>query len=254
MQNKIYMLFVLFLLSFCHSQDNKIVDLAKISNDFDVSKFYSNKIKKTNEIISKDPKSLDKKEALNLLNNAFFVKDTLGYFKTDGRFPTELSLESTNDWMLRNKKPTEIFGYGYKTVAYDPEKDKIAVLNTVTFPKMDMVEDRKGKLMYLKVEKTSKTSADYSKIKDYLSKNCKKIAVDDDDPNASYWKNESFYYYLFKDDHQEEEISFDSQGNKISISVDATEIRLMMFEMSYIKKMEELGIYSVGYKFWKKYF
>jgi len=254
MQNKIYMLFVLFLLSFCHSQDNKIVDLAKISNDFDVSEFYSNKIKKTNEIISKNPKSLDKKEPLNLLNNAFFVKDTLGYFKTDGRFPTELSLESTNDWMVRNKKPTEIFGYGYKTVAYDPEKDRIAVLNTVTFPKMDMVEDRKGKLMYLKVEKASKTSADYSKIKDYLSKNCKKIAVDDDDPNASYWKDESFYYYLFKDDHQEEEISFDSQGNKISRSVDATETRLMMFEMSYIKKMEELGIYSAGYKFWKKYF
>mgnify|MGYP001118216915 CR=1 FL=1 len=254
MQNKIYLLFALLLLSSCHSQDNKIVDLAKISNDFDASEFYRNKIKKTNEIISKNPKSLDKKEALNLLDDAFFVKDTLGYYKTDGRFPTELSLEPTNDWMVRNKKPTEIFGYGYKTVAYDPEKDKIAVLNTVTFPKMDMVEDRKGNLMYLEVSKTSKTSADYNKIKDYISKNCKKVTVDDNDPKASYWEGGSFYYYLFKDDHKEEEISFDSQGNKKSGSVDVTEIRLTMFEKSYIKKMEELGIYSAGYKFWKKYF
>ena len=254
MQNKIYLFFALLLLSSCHSQDKNMVDLAKISRDFDVSAFYSKKIKKTNEIISKDPKRMDKKEALNLLNNAFFVKDTLGYYKTEGRFPTDLFLESTNDWMVRNKKPTEIFGYGYKTVAYDPEKDKIAVLNTVTFPKMDMVEDRKGKLMYLKVEKTSKTSADYNKIKDYISKNCKKVTADDDDPNASYWEGRSFYYYLFKDDHQEEEISFDAQGNKTSRRVEATEIRLEMFEKSYIKKMEELGIYSAGYKFWKKSF
>jgi len=254
MNNKIYMLIALFIFSSCHSQDNKIVDLAKISNDFDASEFYSKRIEKTNEIISKDPKSMDRKEALNLLNNAFFVKDTLGYYKTDGRFPTDLSLEPTNDWMVRNKKPTEIFGYGYKTVAYDPEKDKIAVLNTVTFPKIDMVEDRKGNLMYLEVGKTSKNSADYNKIKDYISRNCKKVTVDDNDPKASYWEGGSFYYYLFKDDHKEEEISFDSQGNKISRSVDAVEIRLTMFDKSYIKKMEELGIYSAGYKFWKRSF
>lgn len=252
MKNKIYLIFALFLLISCHSQDNKIVDLAKISNDFDASEFYLNRIKKTNEIISKDPKTMDKKEALHLLDDAFFVKDTLGYYKTDGRFPTDLSLEPTNDWMVRNKKPTEIFGYGYKTVAYDPEKDKIAILNTVAFPKMDMVEDRKGNLVYLEVGKTSKSNADFNKIKDYISKNCKELAVDDNDPNASYWEGEDFYYYLVKDDHKEEEISFDSQGNKTSGSVGVTEIKLSMFEKSYIKKMEELGIYSAGYRFWKR--
>ncbi|MCS3869350.1 hypothetical protein J3D55_002266 [Chryseobacterium ginsenosidimutans] len=251
MSNKISLLFALFLLSSCHSQNNKTVDLAKISGDFNASEFYENKIKKTNEIISTDPKSMDKKEALNLLDNAFFVKDTLGYFKTDGRLPTDLSLEPTNDWMVRDKKPTEIFGYGYKTVAYDPEKDKIAILNTVTFPKMDMVEDRKGHLMYLEVGKTSKNTADYNKITEYLSKNCKKVAVDDDS-NASYWEGKVFYYYLFKEDHKEEEISFDSRGNKTSKSVDVTEIKLSMFEKSYIEKMEKLEIYSAGNKFWKK--
>ncbi|MEJ2901076.1 hypothetical protein [Pedobacter panaciterrae] len=254
MNNKIHILFALFILASCHSQDNKIVDLAKISNDFDASEFYRNKIKKTNEIISKDPKRMEKKEALNLLDNSFFVKDTLGYYKTDGRFPTDLSLEPTNDWMVRDKKPTEIFGYGYNAVAYDPEKDKIAILNTVAFPKMDMVEDRKGNLMYLEVGKTSKNTDDFNKIKAYLSKNCKRVAVDDNDPKASYWEGEFFYYYLFKDDRKEEEVSFDSQGNRKSRSVHNTEIRLTMFEKSYIKKMEELGIYSEGYKFWKKTF
>jgi hypothetical protein len=252
MNNKIYVLIALFFLSSCHSQDNKIVDLAKISNDFNVSEFYRNKVRKTNEIISKDPKNMDKKKALKLLDHAFFVKDTLGYFKTDGRFPTDLSLEPTNDWMVRTKEATEIFGYGYKTVAYNPEKDKIAVLNTVTFPKMNMVEDRNGNLMYLEVERTSKNAADDLKIKEYLIKNCKKVAVDDSDSNASYWEGKSFYYYLFNDIHKEEEISFDSQGNKTSRSVDATEIRLKMFEKLYIKKMEEQRIYSAGYQFWKK--
>lgn len=252
MKNKIYLLLTVFILSSCHSQDNKIVDLAKISSDFNVSKFYGNKIKKTNEIISKDPKSMSKKEALNLLNNAFFVKDTLGYYKTDGRFPTDLSLEPTNDWMVRNKKPTEIFGYGYKTVAYDPEKDTIAILNTVAFPKMDMVEDHKGNLMYLEVGKTSKNATDYNKIKEYISKNCKKVIVEDNDPNASYWEGEHFYYYLFKEDNRVEDISYDSQGNKKSNPVNVTEIKLSMFEKSYIRKMEELRIYSSGNKFWKK--
>ncbi|KFE97108.1 hypothetical protein [Chryseobacterium luteum] len=250
---KICLLLVLFIFSSCHSQDSKFVDLAKISNNFDVSGFYQNKVKKTNEIISTDPKSMDKKAALKLLDNAFFVKDTLGYYKTEGRFPTDLYLESTNDWMVRKKKPVEIFGFGYKTVAYDPEKDTLAVLNNVSFPKMDMVEDNKGNLMYLEVGKTAKNIADFSKIKDYISKNCKKITVDDNDPNVSYWEGKSFYYYLSKKENKEEEIlSYDAQGNKQSKWIDVTEIRLTMFEKSYIKKMEDLRIYSAGYTFWKK--
>ncbi|ANF52220.1 hypothetical protein A0O34_17600 [Chryseobacterium glaciei] len=249
---RICLLLALFIITSCNSQDKKFVDLAKISNDFDVSGFYKNKVKKTNEIIATEPKSVSKEKALELLDNAFFVKDTLGYFKTDGRFPTDLSLEPTNDWMVRNKKPTEIFGYGYNTVAYDPEKDTIAILNTVPFPKMDMVEDRKGNLMYLKVGKTSKNITDFNKIKEYISKNCKKITIDDDDPNASYWEGKLFYYSLSKRENREEEVSFDSQGNRISKSMDVTEMKLIMYEKSYIKRMEDLQIYSAGHQFWKK--
>ncbi len=254
MKNTIKICFLLasFIISSCHSQDQKFVDLAKISNDFDVSGFYKNKVKKTNEIIATEPKSVSKEKALELLNNSFFVKDTLGYFKTDGRLPTDLSLEPTNDWMVRNEKPTEIFGYGYKTVAYDPDKDTIAVLNTVSFPKMDMVEDRQGNLMYLTVGKTSKNAADFNKIKEYISKNSKKITVDDDDPNVSYWEGKLFYYFLSKRENKEEEVSYDSQGNRKAKSIDVTEISLLMFEKSYIKKMEELQIYSAGNQFWKK--
>lgn len=195
---------------------------------------------------------MGKEKTLELLDNPFFVKDTLGYFKTEGRFPTDLSLEPTDDWMVRNKKPTEIFGYGYKTVAYNQERDTIAVLNTVSFPKMDMVEDRKGNLMYLKVGKTSRNNADFNKIKEYISKNSKKITVDDDDPNVSYWEGKFFYYSLSKREYKEEDISFDSQGNRIAKSMDVTEITLSMFEKSYIKKMEDLEIYSAGYQFWKR--
>lgn len=249
---KIFFLLASCIVASCQSQDQKFVDLSNISNDFDVSGFYKNKLKKTNEIIATEPKSVSKEKALELLNNPFFVKDTLGYFKTDGRLPTDLSLERTNDWMLRDKTPTEIFGYGYKTVAYDPEKDTIAVLNTVPFPKMDMVEDKKGNLMYLEVGKTSKNITEFNKIKEYISKNNKKINVDDDDPNTSYWEGKFFYYSLSKRENKEEELSNDSQGNRVSKSTDVIEIILSMYEKSYIKKMEDLQIYSRGNQFWKK--
>ncbi|MEO5911604.1 MAG: hypothetical protein ABIP95_11995, partial [Pelobium sp.] len=97
--------------SSCQSQEKKFVELEKVSNKFDVSAFFENKIKRTNETIATDPKSVDKKEALKLLDNPFFVKDTLGFYKSEDRFPTDLYLESTNDWMTRKKNPTEIFAY-----------------------------------------------------------------------------------------------------------------------------------------------
>ena len=34
--------------------------------------------------------------------------------------------------------------------------------------------------------------------------------------------------------------------------IDETEINLIMYKKSYIKKMEELNIYSPGEVFWKK--
>lgn len=242
-----------FMLSSCHSQDNKLVDLGKISNDFKVSDFYESRVEKTQEIISKDPKSVDRKEALKLLNTPFFAKDTLGYYETGGRFPTKLYLEPTNDWMVRNKKPTELFGYRYKTAAYDPDKDTIAILNTVPFPKMDMVEDTKGDLMYLEVGKTSKNTTDLNKIKDYISKNCKSIKVEDGDEGDAYWEDQRFYYCLSSRESKEEEIlSYDALGNKETRMINVTEISLTMFEKSYIKKMEDLRIYSAGWELWKK--
>ncbi|WP_346985146.1 hypothetical protein [Chryseobacterium sp. POE27] len=254
MRNKVKLLLLLIslIITSCNSQEKKMVDLAEISNDFDVSTFYKNKVKKTNEIIVTEPKSVSKEKALELLDNPFFVKDTLAYFKTDGRFPTDLYLESASDWMVKNKKPTEIFGYSYNTVAYNAEKDTIAILNTVPFPKMDMVEDKKGNLMYLTVGKTSKNAADFNKIKEYISKNSKKITVDMDDPNVSYWEGKLFYYFLSKRENKEEEVSYDSQGNRKAKSIDVIEIKLSMFEKSYVKKMENLQIYSAGNKFWKK--
>jgi hypothetical protein len=250
---KIHLLLSLFIFSSCHSQDVKFADLEKISTGFDVSGFYHKRLKKTKEIVSTEPKQLDKKSTLKLLENAFFIKDTLGYYKSEGRFPTALYLESTNDWMTRNKKPTEIFGFGYKTVAYDPEKDTLAILNTVPFPKMDMVEDRKGDLMYLEVGKTSKDIADFNKIKTYLSKNCKEVSGDGNDQNNFHWESEFFYYDLSKTENKEEEIiSYDLQGNKKSKWVNVTDIRLFMYTKSFIKKMEELQIYSSGNRFWKK--
>lgn len=242
-----------FVFSACHSQDSKFVDLEKLSNNFDVSSFYENKLRKTNEIIATNPEKINKEDALKLLDNPFFAKDTLGFFKTDGRFPTDLSLEATNDWMSRNKNPTEIFGYEYKTVAYNEDNDTLAILNSVTFPKIDMTEDKKGNLMYLEVSKTSKNPTDYKKVEDYIQRMCKKVSIKNDDQNISYWENENFYYTLTKKEKKEEEIlSYDLQGNKNSKWIDVTEIDLTIYQKSYIKKMEQLNIYSPGNVFWKK--
>jgi hypothetical protein len=60
MKSKILLVLVLLYLSSCYSEDNKIVDLAKITSNFDASEFYLNRIKKTKEIISRDIKSMDK--------------------------------------------------------------------------------------------------------------------------------------------------------------------------------------------------
>jgi len=64
-----------------------------------------------------------------------------------------------------------------------------------------------------------------------------------------------FYYYITKKENREEEIlSYDLQGNKKSKLIDVIEITISMYDKSYIKKMEELKIFSPGRKFWKKQF
>ena len=245
------LLFIIF--SSCNSQTNKFIDLEKISYSFNVQAFYQKRIDKTKEILATNPKNLDRKLALDIFNSPFFAKDTLGIYKSDGRFPTELCLEANNDWMSRDQKPSEIFGYEYRTVAHNPDRDTLAVLNNVIFPKIDMAEDLKGNLIYLEVGKTAKSPTDYEKIKDYLEKNCKKVNIEDDHKNITYWENQYFFYHLTSRGAKEEKIlSYDLQGNKTSEMIDVTEINLIMYKKSYIKKMEELNIYSPGEVFWKK--
>ena len=107
--------------------------------------------------------------------------------------------------------------------------------------------------MSLEVEKTSKNIGDFDKIKAYMLKNCKQVANEDDDQNTSHWESESFYYYLRKKERQEEEIlSYDSLGNKKTQLVNVIDITLAMYEKSFVKKMEDLQIYSAATQFWKK--
>lgn len=235
---KIGMLLLILISSSCQSQVHKFVDLERITSDFNFGDFFQNKLKKTEEILATKVEHLDKKKAMDLLDNPFFVKDTLGFYKSEGRFPTELYLGTVSDWMSRNKKPTEIFGYEYRTVAYSEDKDTLATLNNVAFPKLNAVENKSGDLMYLKADKSSKKQSDYVKIKGYLEKNCKKLDIDGDE-NTSYWQNEKFFYTLTKTDRKEGD-------------VDVTDISLSIYEKSYVQKMEELKIYSAGNVFWKK--
>ncbi len=62
---KVFLLLTSLIITSCNSKDKKFVDLAEISNDFDVSGFYKNKVKKTNEIIATEPKSVSKKKLLS---------------------------------------------------------------------------------------------------------------------------------------------------------------------------------------------
>lgn len=229
----------LFIFISCQSQDNKSVDLGTLSDGFDVSVFYQERLKNTAKTISTDPKKLDKKIASELLDQPFFEKDTLGYYPSEGRFPTAQYLGSNHDWMTRNKKPTELFGYAYRTVAWSEDKDTLAILNKVSFPKMDMTENRNGNLAYLNVEKTSKNKEDYNRILEYLKKNCKPIAVDHGDADTTYWESSSSFYSLSNEENKKEEVS---------------EIRLEIYQKSYVTNMEKLNMYSPGQIFWKKPF
>ncbi|MEO5911707.1 MAG: hypothetical protein ABIP95_12510, partial [Pelobium sp.] len=151
------------------------------------------------------------------------------------------------------KNPTEIFGYNYSTVAWNEERDTLAILNTVVFPKINMTEDKKGNFLYLSVEKTAKQPQDYEKVKSYFEKNCKKVSLEDEEAGETYYENDNSFFKLTKKLNQIEEIlGYDLKGNKDSKMVDVTEIRLEMYQKEYLKKMEELKIYSPGRIFWKK--
>lgn len=229
----------------CQSQDSKVVLLDQLDKSFDVSGFYKVRLQKTDELLSADVKKMKKEEAKKALQNALFAKDTLAFYQSNGRLPSEFYLESTNDWMTRKEKPVKYFGYRYKTVAYDEAKDTLAILNKVPFPALTMTEDNKGKLVSLNATKTSKNKKDLSNILSFFQKTCTRLKTEDRPAEGtSYWENKDFYYHLSGKNGKEEEIlSYDVSGNKKSKIVDITEIRLEIYSKDFIRTLRDEHAY-----------
>lgn len=232
----------------CQSQDSKVVQLDTFDKTFKVDKFYQPRLGKTDEILSSDVKKMDKKAAKKALETAMFSKDTLAFYKTNGRLPAEFYVESTNDWMTRKDKPIKYFGYQYSTVAYDSAKDSLAILNKVVFPSLSMTENNKGEFAYLTATKTSKNKSDFSNILSFLQKNCTRVNIEDTSSDKiSCWENKDFYYILSNEDRKEEVISYDSSGNRNSKTTDATDIRLHIYSKDYVRAMRNENVYLPDY-------
>ncbi|MCQ9635700.1 hypothetical protein MP477_12080 [Chryseobacterium sp. WG23] len=250
MQNKIlpFMVLLLFLDS-CQAQDTNILLIDQLDKTFSVSKFYQSRLQKTNEILSTDLKKMNKNAALKALETAMFEKDTLAFYASEGRLPSDFYLESTNDWMSRKKKPVKYFGYQYKTVAYDEAKDTLAILNKVVFPSLDMAENNKGEFAYLNANKASRNKNDFSDLLSFLQKNSKRVPIEDSSSEkVSCWENENFYYILSKKEGKEEEIlSFDHSGNKNSKMIDISNIRLAIYSKEYIQTLKKEKAYIPEY-------
>ncbi|NML71695.1 hypothetical protein HHL23_18105 [Chryseobacterium sp. RP-3-3] len=233
----------------CQSQDSKVVLIDKLDKTFDVSSFFKPRLQKTDELLSTDVKKLDKNAAKKALQTAMFAKDTLAFYQSNGRLPTEFYLESTNDWMSRKEKPVKYFGYKYHTVAYDETKDTLAILNKVAFPALDMTENNKGEFVYLNAHKTSKNKNDTSNLLSFLQKNFTRVTIEDNSSDEiSCWENKDFYYILSKEDGQEEEIlSYDLSGNKNSKITDITDIRLQVYSKDFIQTLRNEHAYIPDY-------
>lgn len=232
----------------CQSQDSKVVQLDTFDKTFKVDQFYQPKLEKTDKILSSDVKKMGKEAAKKALETAMFAKDTLAFYKTNGRLPAEFYVESTNDWMTRKEKPLKYFGYQYSTVAYDETKDSLAILNKVVFPSLSMTENTKGEFAYLTASKTSTNNTDFSNILSFLQKNGTRVNIEDDSSGkSSCWENKDFYYLLSKEDKKEEAISYDSSGNRNSKTTDVTEIRLYLYSKDYVRAMRNENVYLPDY-------
>ncbi|KFF15198.1 hypothetical protein [Chryseobacterium sp. JM1] len=233
----------------CQSQDSKVVLIDKLDKSFKVAQFYEPKLKKTDDLLSSDVKKMDKKAAKKALETAMFAKDTLAFYPSNGRLPSEFYVESTNDWMSRKEKPVKYFGYAYSTVAYDEEKDTLAILNKVAFPSLGMTENNKGEFVYLVATKTSKNKNDVANILSFLKKNCTRVNIEDQSSEKiSCWEDTNFYYVLSATDEKKEEIlSYDLSGNKISKMVDVTDIRLKIYSKDYVQTMRNEKAYLPDY-------
>ncbi len=202
LNNSLILSVIMLSLSSCSAQDEKIVNLATVSTSFNVSKFYKNKLKLTTETLAKDPEKLDKAEALQLLNNPFIVKDTLCYFKDESDLSSgDLFIASKSDWSSRKLKPVKTFGYAYNTAAWSEERDTIAVLDHIYFPKVKMIESENGDLVLITASKSDIKQATIDKLESFLNKKFKAGKSSKSDfsgEQISDWENEEFIYRLVR--------------------------------------------------------
>ncbi|TDQ11769.1 hypothetical protein [Pedobacter metabolipauper] len=130
---------------------DKILNLETVNMDFDVSDFYGDKVARTENTISKDPKDLGKEETLKLLDENFFGKDTLYNIYDDP--DTVIGAKRYNE----KRQVLSTFGYNYITVSWNKE-DSLAVLNGIYFQKLDMMESKKGE--FLAMQATNETTSE----------------------------------------------------------------------------------------------
>ncbi|TDG36436.1 hypothetical protein EZJ43_07915 [Pedobacter changchengzhani] len=237
--NNIILLSVITLsLSSCSAQEEKIVNLANITTNFNVAKFYNQKLKTTNETLAKDPKKIDKEEASKLLDNPFIVKDTLCYFK-DGQSSDRIYIDSKSGWTTKKLKPIKTFGYAYKTVAWSEETDTIAVLNTVYFPKVDMIESEDGDFVMVKASKSEMKQAVIDTLERFLKSKYKVGKASKSDfsgEKISDYQNEDFIYRLVK-----MEKTYSVSAGEKSYFEKRLEIDFVIFNKKYLPIIKETG-------------
>lgn len=247
--NNILMLSVIMLsLSSCSTQEEKIVNLATITTDFNVAKFYKQKLETTNETLAKDPEKINKEESSKLLDNQFIVKDTLCYFKDEmERLPGDMYLDSKSDWMSRKLKPVKTFGYNYKTVAWSGDNDTVAVLGNIYFSRIDMIESEDGDLVMVKASNSTIDKTGIAKLEAFLKSKYKSGKSGESDfshEKISDWQNEDFIYRLVK-----MEKTYSVSSGEESHFKKKLEIELVVFNKKYLPIIKETGSRIGGQSF-----
>ena len=200
------------------------------------------------ETLSKDPKKLDKEEASKLLDNPFIIKDTLCYFKRDfERSESDMYIDSKSDWMGSKLTPVKTFGYAYKTAAWSEDKDTLAVLNSVSFPKVDMIESENGELVLIKAAKSEMSQPVIDKLQTFLKSKYKvgKPAKSEfKDEIVSDYQNGDFIFRLIK-----MEKTYSVSSGDESRFEKKLEIEYLIFNKKYLPIIKEAGNRISGHSF-----